>query len=67
MKVIRLPKLNLHQRIGGKERIRMVMLGYSLVSLRCFFTSFFVGMKLMRMVFFFKKIANYVEVVEAEA
>ena len=35
MKVIRLPKLNLRQRIGGKVRIRMEMLGYSLVSL-CF-------------------------------
>ena len=45
----------------------MEMLGYSLVSLCCSFMSFFVGMKLMRMVFFLKKLANYVEVVEAEA
>ena len=60
MKVIRLLKLNLHQRIGGKALIRMETLGCSLVS-RCYF---FFGMEIDAFSFFFF-IANYVEVVEA--
>ena len=44
----------------------MEMLGYSLVSLRCSFMSFFFY-ETDAYGFFLKKIANYVEVVEAEA
>ena len=62
MKVIRLPKLNPRQRIGGKARIRMEMLGCSLVSRSSF--CYFFGMETDACGFIF--LANYVEVVEAQ-